>query len=118
MSECSECGGCGGSEDLRSKVLDPGALVNYQDGSVVSRTIVEKPSGTLTVFAFDKGQSLSEHTAPFDAVVQVLDGKGQFTIAGESNDLTAGQMIIMPADVPHAVTANEPFKMLLTMIRS
>ncbi len=114
----SECCGCGGSEDLRSKVLDPAALVNYQDGSVVSRTIVEKPSGTLTVFAFDKGQSLSEHTAPYDAVVEVLDGKGQFTIAGESNDLTAGQMIIMPADVPHAVTANEPFKMLLTMIRS
>ncbi len=114
----SECSGCGGNEDLRSKVLNPGALVNYQDGAIVSRTIVDKPSGTLTVFAFDRGQSLSEHTAPFDAVVQVLDGKGQFTIAAESSDLSAGQMLIMPANVPHAVMANEPFKMLLTMIRS
>ena len=114
----SECNGCGGNEDLRAKVLDPGALVDYQTGAVVSRTIVEKPSGTLTVFAFDRGQSLSEHTAPFDAVVQVLDGKGQFTIAGEASDLATGQMLIMPANVPHAVTANEPFKMLLTMIRS
>lgn len=118
MSGCNGCCGCGGNEDLRSKVLDPGDLIDYQDGAIVSRTIVEKPSGTLTVFAFDKGQALSEHTAPFDAVVQVLDGKGQFTIAGDSSDLSAGQMIIMPADVPHTVTAVEPFKMLLTMIRS
>jgi quercetin dioxygenase-like cupin family protein len=99
-------------------VLDPGSLVDYQEGAIVSRTIVEKPTGTLTVFAFDKGQKLSEHTAPFDAVVQVLDGTGQFTISGQSSNLSAGQMIIMPADVPHAVTANERFKMLLTMIRS
>ncbi|MBN2291592.1 MAG: cupin domain-containing protein [Pirellulales bacterium] len=118
MNKCSKNCSCGSNDDLRSKVLDPCGLVDYQDGAIVSRTIVEKPSGTLTVFAFDKGQALSEHTAPFDAVVQVLDGKGRFMIAGEASDLSAGQMLIMPADVPHAVTAVEPFKMLLTMIRS
>ena len=118
MGTCSGSCGCGGNDDLRSKVLDPSGLVDYQEGSIVSRTIVEKPSGTLTVFAFDRGQALSEHTAPFDALVQVVEGKGQFTIAGQPNELSAGQMIIMPADVPHAVTAIEPFKMLLIMIRS
>ena len=118
MSKCSSGCGCGSNDDLRSKVINPGDLISYQDGAIVSRTIVEKPSGTLTVFAFDRGQALSEHTAPFDAVVQVLDGKGRFTIAAESSDVAAGQMLIMPANVPHAVTAVEPFKMLLTMIRS
>ncbi len=118
MNQCSGSCGCGDKDDLHSKVLDLNGLIDYQDGAIVSRTVVEKPSGTLTVFAFDRGQALSEHTAPFDAVVQVLDGKGQFTIAGKSSDLSAGQMIIMPANIPHAVTAVEPFKMLLTMIRS
>ncbi len=107
-----------GSEDLRSTVLEPGGLVDYQNGAIVSRTIVDKPSGTVTVFAFDRGQALSEHTAPFDAIVQVLDGRAEITIEGKPLDVAAGQMLIMPADKPHALTAAERFKMLLTMIRS
>ncbi|NQU22841.1 MAG: cupin domain-containing protein [Candidatus Nealsonbacteria bacterium] len=107
-----------GSEDLRGAVLDPGGLVDYQNGAIVSRTILDKPAGTVTVFAFDRGQALSEHTAPFDAMVQVLDGRAQITIEGKPFDVAAGQMVIMPADKPHAVTAAERFKMLLTMIRS
>ena len=118
MSDGNGCCGCGSGEELRVKVLAPAELIGYQDGSIVSRTIIEKPSGTVTLFAFDKGQSLSVHTAPFDAMAQVLDGKGRFTIAGEPFELEAGRMIIMPANVPHAVDAVEPFKMLLTMIRS
>ena len=118
MSDCNGCCGRGGNEELRAKVLAPAELIGYQSGSIVSRTIVEKPSGTVTLFAFDKGQTLSEHTSPFDAIVQVLDGKGRFTIAGKPFELEAGRMIIMPANVPHAVDGVEPFKMLLTMIRS
>lgn len=113
-----ECCGCKSGEDLRGKVLAPAEIIGYQGGSIVSRTIVDKPSGTVTLFAFDKGQSLSTHTAPFDAVVQVLDGKGRFTIGGTAHEVEAGRMLIMPADVPHSVAAVEPFKMLLTMIRS
>lgn len=93
------------------------SLVNYADGSVVSRTLVDKPVGTITLFAFDKGQRLSEHSAPYDAVVQVIDGKGEVMIAGKSNIVNPGEMIIMPANVPHSVNAVEKFKMLLTMIR-
>ena len=92
-------------------------LVEYSTDSIVSKTIIDKPAGTITLFAFDAGQRLSEHTAPFDAVVQVVDGTGEITIDGEAIDVTNGQIIIMPANVPHAVTANEKFKMLLTMIR-
>ncbi len=114
----SGCCGCKGDDELRAKVLAPADIIGYQDGSIVSRTIVDKPSGTVTLFAFDKGQSLSEHTAPFDAIVQVLDGKGRFSIAAKAHEVEAGRMLIMPADVPHAVEAVEPFKMLLTMIRS
>ena len=105
-------------DDLLGRVIEPAALVDYQDGSIVSRTIVEKPSGTVTLFAFDRGQTLSEHTAPFDAMVQLLDGEGEFTVEGRPHRLVAGQMLIMPANKPHAVTASERFKMLLTMIRS
>ncbi|MCP4177284.1 MAG: cupin domain-containing protein [bacterium] len=93
-------------------------LVNYQDGSVVSRTLIEKGTGTVTLFAFGKGQALSEHTAPFDAMVHVLDGKSEITISGNPNILEAGQMIVMPANKPHAVKALENFKMLLIMIKS
>ncbi len=106
------------SDDLRGTVIVPGDLVSYQEGAVVSRTIVDQPTGTVTVFAFDQGQSLSEHTAPFDAMVQVLDGVGQFTIEGEAFHVTTGQMLILPAAKPHSVTATERFKMLLTMIRA
>ena len=92
-------------------------LVNYQDGSIVSKEIVKKDTGTVTLFAFDKGQKLSEHQAPFDAVVQVIDGTARVTIAGEDTNVAAGSIIIMPANIPHAVSADEKFKMLLIMIR-
>ncbi len=105
-------------QELLATIIEPAELVAYQEGAVVSRTVTKKPSGTITAFAFDKGQELSEHTAPFDAIVQVLDGEVELTVGGESSRLSAGQMLIMPADVPHAVTAVERFKMLLTMIRS
>ena len=92
-------------------------LVNYQDGSVVSRTILNRKSGTVTLFAFDAGQSLSEHTAPFDAMAQILDGEADITIAGSPFHLRAGETIIMPASQPHAVQAVQKFKMLLTMLK-
>ena len=92
-------------------------LVAYQDGAVVSRAIVKKKTGTVTVFAFDKDQGLSEHAAPFDALVQVLDGVGEITIAGTPHRLGKGDLILMPANIPHAVKAVERFKMMLTMIR-
>ena len=92
-------------------------LVSYQDGSIVSRTLVKRNGGTLTLFAFDAGQALSEHTAPFDAVVQILDGQAELVIGGEKVSANAGQTVMMPADVPHAVHAPGRFKMLLVMIR-
>lgn len=92
-------------------------LVAYQDGGVVSRTLLKKPGGTLTVFAFDRGQALSEHTAPFDAIVEVLDGTAELVIGGKRVSAQAGQTVLMPANVPHAVSATSRFKMLLTMIR-
>jgi quercetin dioxygenase-like cupin family protein len=97
---------------------DLNSLVDYASDSVVSKTILDKPAGTLTLFAFDKGQKLSEHTAPYDAVVQVVDGTAKLTIAAEDISVSAGSIIIMPANVPHSVDAAEKFKMLLTMIRT
>ena len=93
-------------------------LVAYQEGSVVSKTLVEKETGTVTLFAFDKGQGLSEHTAPFDAMVCVLDGVADITIAGKPVTVRQGEAIIMPANDPHALKATERFKMMLVMIRS
>ena len=93
-------------------------LVNYQEGSVVSRTLIKKKTGTVTLFAFDQDQALSEHTAPFDAMAYILDGKAEIIISGNSNILEKGNMIIMPANEPHALKAREQFKMMLTMIRS
>jgi quercetin dioxygenase-like cupin family protein len=93
-------------------------MVNYQDGSIVSREIVKKPTGTVTAFAFDEGQGLSEHTAPFDALVQVLEGEVEITISGKLHRLQGGELILMPANQPHALKAVKRFKMLLTMIRS
>ncbi len=93
-------------------------LVDYQDGSVVSRTIIDKETGTCTLFAFDDGQGLSEHTAPFDALVYLLDGEAEVTISGDSHHLKEGDMIIMPADKPHALKALKRFKMMLVMIKS
>ncbi|TAL35191.1 MAG: cupin domain-containing protein [Spirochaetes bacterium] len=92
-------------------------LVNYQDGSVVSKTIINKQSGTLTLFAFDKGEKLSEHTAPFDAVVHVLDGSAKITIEGTPYTVREGEFILMPAGKPHALEAVAPFKMMLIMIK-
>ncbi len=93
-------------------------LLDYQKDAVVSKTIIDKKTGTVTLFAFDQGQGLSEHTAPFDAMVQVLDGQVEIRIAGSPHLLGTGQVIIMPANQPHALKAVMPFKMLLTMIRS
>lgn len=93
-------------------------MVDYQKDAIVSKTIIEKKTGTVTLFAFDAGQGLSEHTAPFDALVQVLDGEVQITISGKPFHLKQGEMIIMPAGEPHALKAVSHFKMLLTMIRS
>ena len=98
-----------------SRVVD---MVGYQDGAVVSRTVLKQPAGNVTLFAFDAGQELSEHTAPYDALVQVLDGEAAITIAGRPHRLRAGDMIVMPANQPHAVKAASRFKMMLTMIRS
>lgn len=92
--------------------------VNYQDRAVVSKEIMKKQTGTVTLFAFDQGQGLSEHTAPFDALVYILDGESLITIAGEPHTVKSGQMIIMPANKPHALQAVQKFKMMLVMIKS
>lgn len=91
-------------------------LIDYQEGSVVSRTIVDNEAGTVTLFAFDEGQGLSEHTAPFDALVQNLDGEVEVIISGKAVQLKKGEMVIIPANKPHALKATKQFKMLLTMI--
>ncbi|MEE4357994.1 MAG: cupin domain-containing protein [Desulfococcaceae bacterium] len=93
-------------------------MVDYQKGTVVSKTLVDRKTGTVTLFAFDKDQGLSEHTAPFDALVQILDGEAEISISGKPFHLKQGEMIIMPAHEPHALKAVSHFKMLLTMIRS
>ena len=99
------------------RVLEMANLIEYQEGSVVSRTIIDQQTGTLTLFAFAAGQGLSEHTAPFDALVYLLDGEADIAIAGQSYRLRKGEMIIMPANKPHALKAIDSFKMLLVMIR-
>ncbi len=101
-----------------AKAQNAAWLIDYAADAIVSKTILDKPAGTITLFAFDKGQRLSEHQAPYDAVVEVVDGKGVITIAGAEKELGAGEIIIMPGNVPHAVSAVEKFKMLLTMIRA
>ncbi len=105
-------------EELKGRVLEATGLVDYQAGAVVSRTLVKKETGTVTIFAFDKGQGLSEHTAPFDALVFVLDGESKIRIAGSTHRVKTGGMIIMPANKPHALQAVTRFKMALVMIRS
>jgi len=103
---------------LISKVANMAGLVDYQAGSVVSRTIIDKTAGTLTIFAFDEAQALSEHMAPFDALVYLLDGQAEITISGKLLHLKQGEMVIMPANQPHALKAIDRFKMLLVMIKS
>lgn len=102
---------------LKGKALELAKHIGYRKDSIVSKTLLERRGGSLTLFAFDAGQGLSEHTAPFDATVQVLDGTAELVIGGKPVTCKAGQCVIMPARVPHAVRAVEPFKMLLIMIR-
>jgi quercetin dioxygenase-like cupin family protein len=106
------------NEFEKSKVFSFSGSVEYADGAVVSKTVIKKQTGNISLFAFDKGETLSEHTAPFDAMIQVVDGKGEIIIDGKSFFLENGQSIIMPANIPHAVKAVEKFKMVLTMIKS
>ncbi|MBI5743750.1 MAG: cupin domain-containing protein [Elusimicrobia bacterium] len=105
-------------EDLRGKALKAKDLVGYDKGAVVSRTIIQKPVGTVTIFSFDKGQGLSEHTAPFDAMVEILDGEAEILIDRKPVKVKAGQFIIMPANRPHALKAVKKFKMALIMIKA
>ncbi len=104
--------------DIETTSQPVSALADYQEGSIVSRVVLKQEKGNVTFFAFDTGQELSEHTAPFDALVQVLEGRAEVTIAGQPHELQSGEMIIMPANQPHALKAPERFKMLLTMIRA
>jgi len=100
-----------------SEAVDLAGLVEYGEGAVVSRTLIQAAVGTVTVFAFDQGQGLSEHSTPFDALVQILDGSAEITIGGEMVPVSAGESLLMPADIPHALHAPQRYKMLLTMIR-
>ena len=93
-------------------------LVNYQDGSVVSRVVLKREKGNVTIFAFDEGQGLSEHTSPFDALVQAVEGEAEVTVAGKPIALETGDVVLLPAEKPHAVKATSRFKMVLTMIRA
>jgi quercetin dioxygenase-like cupin family protein len=104
--------------DVFGKALTMSELVAYSEGSVVSKTLIDKKIGTVTLFSFDAGQGLSEHTVPYDAFVQIVDGEAEVTIDGEAQTVSAGQMIIMPANRPHELKAVKPFKMLLVMIRA
>jgi len=107
-----------GKKGLEPGVARPAAgLAEYQEGSVVSRAVIDRKTATVTVFAFDAGEGLSEHTAPFDALVHVIDGKAEITISGEPIEVGAGEMMIMPAGKPHSLRAVERFKMVLIMIR-
>ena len=106
------------SEMPAAALVPPLGLADYQEGAVVSRILLKRTGGTITMFAFDAGESLSEHTAPFDAVVHVLEGEADITIAGTPLAVSAGEMVLMPANQPHAVSARTRVKMLLTMIRS
>ncbi len=106
------------SENITGKPFDLDAHIAYFDESVVSKTLLKKEAGNITLFAFEAGQGLSEHTAPFDAVVYIVDGEAEITIGGETQNVTAGEMLVMPANIPHALHAAQRFKMLLVMIRS
>ncbi len=118
MSDKCKCN-CNESENSipSAQALKLKDMVAYAEGSIVSRTLGETPGGTVTLFAFDAGQGLSEHSAPFDAMVQVLDGSVELVIGGKSIEAAAGELVVMPANVPHAVRATAQFKMLLTMLK-
>lgn len=108
----------GKKEEAGADPIDLRAVVEYAKGAVVSKTLIDKKAGTLTLFAFDEGQGLSEHTAPYDAVVEILEGQAHLTVGGRSLKVGAGQMAIMPAGIPHEIRPEKRFKMLLIMIRS
>jgi quercetin dioxygenase-like cupin family protein len=105
-------------EKLSVQPLKLNGLINYQDGSVVSREIISRKTGTVTLFAFDEGQGLSEHTAPFDAVIHAIDGEAEVGVARKTSHLKEGELIVIPAKIPHTLKAITRFKMLLVMIRS
>ncbi|NMC74235.1 MAG: cupin domain-containing protein [Geobacteraceae bacterium] len=105
-------------ESIIGRALELKGLIAYQDGAVVSKTLVDRGIGTITLFSFDAGQGLSEHTAPFDAFVQVVDGEAEVTLSGVASPVRAGEILIMPAHQPHSLKARERFKMLLVMIRA
>ena len=104
-------------DELKGRVIDTRELVSYQGGSVVSREIVRGDAGTVTVFAFDEGEGLSEHTAPFDALVHVIDGEAEIVISGNPMHLSEGKMVVMPAGEPHSLKALKRFKMVLTLVK-
>lgn len=104
-------------EQYLSKAIEMEGLIEYQEGTIVSKELVKHTTGTITVFAVAEGQGISEHAAPFDAVVQIIDGEALITIGGENHTVRKGQMIIMPADIPHALKGSPKFKMMLTMIK-
>jgi quercetin dioxygenase-like cupin family protein len=106
------------NEFEKSKVFNYNESIEYSNGGIVSKTVLKKQTGNISLFSFDKGEALSEHTAPFDAVIQVVDGRGEIIIGGKSYFLETGETIIMPANIAHAVKAIDKFKMVLTMIRS
>jgi quercetin dioxygenase-like cupin family protein len=106
------------NEFEKSKVFSFNESINYSDGGIVSKTVLKRQTGNISLFSFDKGEALSEHTASFDALIQVTDGKGEVIIGGTPFTLEKGQCIILPANIPHAVNALEKFKMVLTMIKS
>ncbi|HEX2919537.1 MAG TPA: cupin domain-containing protein [Bacteroidales bacterium] len=106
------------NEFEKARAIDLTNSIEYSEGGIVSKTVIKRETGNISVFSFDKGEGLTEHTSPFDAVIMALDGKGEITIGGVQNFLEAGQLIIMPRDLPHAVYASEKFKMMLIMIRS
>ena len=109
--------GKGKSKLQPGEAFELARLVNYGEDSIVSRTLVNNNAGTITLFAFDEGQGLSEHTAPFDALVHIVEGESEVIIDGKSNRVSEGQIILMPANIPHALNAVRPFKMMLTMLR-
>ena len=106
------------SEFEKSKIFNYNDSIDYSDGGIVSKTVLKKPTGNISLFSFDKGEALSEHTAPFDALITVVDGRGEIIIGGKPYIIESGQSIIMPAGISHSVNAVEKFKMVLTMIRS
>jgi quercetin dioxygenase-like cupin family protein len=108
----------GGTKEIEARPVRLADLGDYQDGSVVSRTLIDKKEGTVTFFAFDEGQGLSEHTAPFDALAYVIEGEAEIVISGNPHRVKGGEIILMPANEPHSLEAVKKFKMLLTMIRS